>query len=142
MSTNVRLQLINSGHVDYINAIVHDDERNIPTYYFRVKNNVEAPVYYDILLNDVSASEAGDGCSDGTLFTREELDYELKLDNKVLRTGTLSDLKENILDSNEMENVGVNDYSIRIYLNEKAKNTLDRHYHYTITLRERNEITS
>lgn len=137
LSTNVRIELINSGHVDYINAIVHDDEKNIPTYYFRVKNSVGLPVYYDILINDVSPSQANDGCSDETLFTRGELDYELKLDNKVLKTGTLSDLKDNILDSNEIENTGVNDYSLRIYLNENAKNTLDKHYHYTITLREK-----
>ena len=137
LANNVRVELVNSGHVDYINAIVNDDERNIPTYYFRVQNFVETPVYYDVLINDVKPSEAKDGCSDGTLFTREELDYELKLDNKVIRTGTLSELKDNILDSNELETIGVKDYSIRIYLNENAKNSLDKHYHYTISLREK-----
>ena len=90
LATNVRIELINSGHVDYINAIVHDDERNIPTYYFRVKNSVEKPVYYDVLLNDVSASEACDGCSDETNFQKEEIDYELKIDNNIIRRGTMS----------------------------------------------------
>ena len=137
LAQNVRLELINKGRINYINAIPNDDEENIPTYYFRVKNSVDVPIEYEILIKDVSASEVGDGCSDATLFKREELKYELKRDNKVIASGKLSDLNNDVLDRTKMDGKMINDYSLRVWLNEEVLTTsLSKHYHYVINLKE------
>lgn len=136
VKANVRLELINSGRVNYIDAVPEDNESDIPTYYFRVKNNVDTSINYEIIITDVNAYDANDGCTDALMFKRDELEYELKLDNKVIRSGLLSDIKSNILDDNKINGVGVNDYSLRIWLAKDTKTSFDRHYHYIINLRE------
>ena len=132
----IRLELINNGGINYINAVVNDLEENIPNYYFRVKNNTDDNINYEIILQTVSPREVNDGCSDGTLFNSNELNYELKLDNKIIKTGVLSSLSNSILDGNNVKGNSINDYSLRIWLNEKATDTLSKHYHYIVSIRE------
>ena len=132
----VRLELINNGGINYINAVPEDLEENIPTYYFRIKNNSLEDVKYDIFLQSVSPSDVNDGCSEGMIFSTTELNYELKLDNKVIKKGVLSSLNNNILDNNVVSGDSINDYSLRIWLNEKADDSLLKHYHYIVSIRE------
>ncbi len=132
----VRLELINNGGINYINAVPDDLEENIPTYYFRIKNNASDSIKYDIFLQNVSPSEANDGCSEGMIFSTSELNYELKLDNKTIKSGVLSSLNNNVLDNNTVSGNSINDYSLRIWLNEKAEENLLKHYHYIVSIRE------
>ena len=132
----VRLELINNGGINYINAVPDDLEENIPTYYFRVKNNASESIKYDIFLQNVSPSEVNDGCSDGMIFSTSELNYELKLDNKTIKSGVLSSLNNNALDNNIVSGNSINDYSLRIWLNESAEDNLLKHYHYIVSIRE------
>lgn len=137
LSKNVRLEIINNGKINYINAIPNDDKDIIPTYYFRVRNNVDVPLSYEIYLTDINPSNVNDGCTESTSFKREELNYELKLDNKVISQGALSSLKDDILDVQNLEGTKVNDYSLRIWINEKNKTSLGKHYHYVVNIREK-----
>ncbi len=132
----IRYELINNGGINYINAVPNDLEANIPTYYFRVKNNINDAIKYEIFLQNVSPSEVNDGCSDGMIFASSELNYELKLDNRVISTGNLSTLTNNVLDNNRVLGNSVNDYSLRIWLNESASTNLLKHYHYIVSIRE------
>ncbi len=131
----VKLELINNGGINYINAIPNDIESNIPTYYFRVRNNVDEEINYEITLDDVGPDKVNDGCNNSMLFQRDQLNYELKLDNKVIKSGVLSELGK-ILDSNKIQPNTVNDYSIRIWLNDNAGENLLKHYHYIVNIRE------
>ena len=132
----VRLELINNGGINYINAVPNDLDENIPTYYFRIKNNSNDSIKYDIFLQNVSPSEVNDGCSDGMIFSTSELNYELKLDNKTIKSGVLSSLNNNVLDNNVVLGNSINDYSLKISLNEKAEENLLKHYHYIVSIRE------
>ena len=132
----VRYELINNGGIDYINAVPNDLEANIPNYYFRVKNNSNDEIKYEIFLKKVNPNEVNDGCSTDMLFTESELNYELKLDNRVIKSGILSSLKNNILDNNKVLGKSINDYSLRIWLNESASSNLLKHYHYIVDIRE------
>ena len=136
LTKNVRLEIINNGRTNYINAVPNDDENVIPVYYFRVKNYVDVPLSYEIYLQDVSPTEAGDGCSWETAFTRNDLDYELKLDNKVVSSGKLSELKKDVLDRQRLDGTDTLDYSLRIWVNKDVIHTLGRHYHYVVNIRE------
>ena len=132
----VRLELINNGGINYVNAVPNDVEENIPTYYFRIKNNSNDDIKYDIFLQNVNPSDVNDGCDTNTTFSSDELNYELKLDNRVIKSGVLSMISNGILDNNKVSGDSINDYSLRIWLNDKADKSLLKHYHYTISIRE------
>ena len=85
LSNNVRLQLLNNGPVTYINAVPNDDAGNIPTYYFRVKNNISTDVEYTLVFNEILPSEVNDGCDNEKFLKKNELSYVLTLDNKIIR---------------------------------------------------------
>ena len=140
LDKNVRIELVNNGNVDYINAIPNDDEEKIPTYYFRIKNGVDVIVNYNVYIKDVSAKDVNDGCTDEMLFKRDELRYELKFDNRVIKTGLLSELNNNLLDTNKVDRMGFNDYSLRIWLDDETQASLAKHYHYIVYIEEKNEI--
>ena len=132
----VRFELINNGGINYINAVVNDLEENIPVYYFRVKNNINENINYEIYLEDVNPSIVKDGCSENMLFTRDQLNYELKLENRVIKSGVLASLNKNVLDVNVIPGNSINDYSLRIWLNDHAEEDIQKHYHYIVNIRE------
>lgn len=142
VSSNARLELLNNGAINYINAMPNDSDNVIPTYYFRVKNNLNMKASYELVLDEISPSAAGDGCTSATFFQKNELMYELKLDNKLIKSGRLSTLKDNLLDSNVVSGNSTNDYSLRIFIANDTDNSLQKHYHYVVNLKESNESVS
>ena len=139
---NVRLQLLNNGPVTYINAVPNDAAENIPIYYFRVKNNFSTDAKYSLIFNEINPSNVGDGCSIQNYLNKNELMYVLTLDNKVIKQGKLSELSNNILDCNTINGNTVNDYSLKVYLEDNATETLKKHYHYSVILKAQDEENS
>ncbi len=127
------VELINSGSISYVNANTLDDEDAIPTYYFSVKNHSDKDYNYVILLED---SEGNDGCTPSTRLKRNELEYELTLDNEIIKTGGLNTLTNNVLDSNIIPINGTNDYSLRIKLKDNDTGYENKHFHYIINMKE------
>jgi len=142
ISDNMRLQLLNNGPVTYINAVKDDLDENIPVYYFRVKNNKDKDISYTLLFNEISPIEAGDGCSSSNYLTKDELLYELYLDNRLIKSGKLSSLTNNVLDVNTIKGNSTNVYSLRVYISGDTFDTLKKHYHYSVDLKEENEKNS
>ena len=128
------VELINTGNINYINATNTDSDSVIPVYYFSVKNKSNKDYNYIISLED---SEGNDGCSNATKLTRSELEYELKMDNKTIKTGGLETLSNNILDSNIVKSGTTNDYSIRIKIKADTTDYQDKHFHYVINMKEK-----
>ncbi len=128
------VELINSGNINYVNANAFDDENMIPTYYFSVKNHSDRDYNYIILLED---TEGKDGCTEATRLTRNELEYELTLDNEVIKAGDLSLLDKNILDSNIIKVNETHDYSFKLRIKENAENYEGKHFHYIINMKEK-----
>ncbi len=124
----------NSGPIYYVNASVDDDDKVIPKYYFRVKNSAKKDYEYNLYLED---SEGKDGCSSGTRFKRSDLQYELKLDNKVVKSGGLDTLENNLLDSRKVSKDSINDYSLKVWLKDDYVGKEQLHYHYIVTLKEK-----
>lgn len=128
------VELNNTGNIDYVNAKEEDNDSIIPVYYFSVKNKTNKDFDYVIVLNN---SEGSDGCSENTRLTREELEYELKLDNKVIKKDNLGTLINNILDTNIIKANSVNDYSLKIKLKDGITNYDKKHFHYVINIKEK-----
>ena len=132
------IEIINSGKIDYINAKVGDTDDLIPVYYFRIKNNTANEIVYKILINDVSPSEAEDGCSNDTTFKRDELRYELSMKGKVISKGLLSSLVGDLLSVGMVPANSLNDYSLRVFLADTKLNDTDslkKHYHFVIDVK-------
>ena len=125
------VELINSGSIEYINAKIGDSDEVIPKYYFRIKNNMDKDYQYEVYLDDKEDS------NDASSFNRDELVYELKLDNKVIKSGLVSTLHNNLLDSNTIHGGKINDYSLRIWLNEDITNYANKHFNYVVNLKEK-----
>ena len=128
------VEFVNSGAINYINATNNDDDNIIPIYYFRVKNNDDGNSYnYTLYIENVTAN---DGCTLDTTFAREELEYELKLDNKVIKNGNLGTINNNVLDINTINKSSSNDYSLKIWLKSDITNYANKHFHYIVTMKE------
>lgn len=128
------VELVNTGNIDYINATPDDSDSIIPTYYFSVKSKSEKDFNYVITLDN---SEGNDGCTAATRLDREDLIYELRMDNKLIKTAGLETLSNNILDTNIIKANTTNDYSIRIRLKDDAKDYENKHYHFVINMKEK-----
>lgn len=128
------VELVNSGEINYLDATNKDDDSIVPIYYFRVKNNTNKD--YDYVLYFENAT-SNDGCTPSSTFSRDDLEYELKLDNKVIKKGGLDTLQNNVLDINTITSKGVNDYSLKVRLKESVTDYSDKHFHYIVTMKEK-----
>ena len=128
------VELLNTGSTSYNEAKVDDTDSSIPTYYFSVKNNSSNNFNYVILFEN---SEVNDGCTAATRLKRSELEYELRLDNKIIKTASLDTLTDNILDTNIIKVNSVNDYSLKIKLKSDAVDYQNKHFHYLINIKEK-----
>ena len=124
----------NSGPIYYVNASTSDTDDVIPKYYFRVENNTNKDYDYYLYFEN---SEGKDGCSEETRFQREDLQYELKLDNKVIKSGGLEEIQNNILDQNTIKKNSINDYSLKVWLKDTYEGSEQLHFHYKVLLREK-----
>ena len=129
LGKNIALEFINSGHIDYVNAQVNDPEEIIPTYYFRVKNNIDKVFKYEKKIKKDTKLPS--------TFSEDELMYELKLDNRVIKNGLLSSIQNNVLDANTISGNKINDYSLRIWLADNAIDDANKSYHYVVNFREK-----
>ena len=128
------VELVNTGNIDYVNAKTEDNDSIIPIYYFSVKSKSNKDFNYNIVILD---SEGNDDCSSSTRLNRNELEYELKLDNKVIKSGGLDTLANNILDDNIIKAGSVNDYSLKIKLKDTTTDYENKHFHYVINMKEK-----
>lgn len=140
LSESVRLELLNNGKSSYENAGSTDDEGMIPGYYFRVKNNLNADADYVLLLNEVNNGQ--NNSENAISYQRNELLYELKLDNKIIKKGRLSDLSNDILDSNTIPGNTTYEYSLKISVASDTDSTIEKYYYYSVDLKENNEKVS
>ena len=127
------VELINSGSTTYLNATNIDADETIPVYYFRVKNSSNKNFNYTLYFQNAVGN---DGCTEETTFNRDELEYELKLDNKVIKSGGLETISNNELDINTVAGNSVNDYSLKVKIKENFTDYENKHFHYTITMKE------
>ena len=128
------VELVNTGNIDYVNAKPIDNDSLVPTYYFSVKSHSNKDYDYVIVLENANGN---DGCSEDTLLKRDELEYELKLDNKVIKVAGLETLSNNILDTNIIKSNGVNDYSLKIRIKNGVTDYEKKHFHYVINMKEK-----
>ena len=116
---------------DYENRIIAENPK---TEFVRGVELVNTGgINYIITINEENVK---DGCSKSTRFSRDELEYELKLDNKVIKKEGLDKISNNILDTNTIKGNSINDYSLKIRLKSGITDYEEKHFHYVINLEE------
>ena len=127
------IKLINYGKTNYVNAKTEDYEGIIPIYYFSVKNSSMKEYNYTIFIEEV---DENDNCTSDMILKRNELKYELTLDNKIIKTGDLDTLPDSILDTGIIEANDRKDYSLKIQLKDDIMDYENKHYHYVVNIKE------
>lgn len=134
--SNVTIQLDDENNVIDENGLIpldDDTARTLTPYEFRVNNNSENDYTYNVLLEDSIISDDVTYRSK-ELLSRSQLRYQLTLNGEVIKTGNLSDIKNNILDTRVISASKTNNYQLRIYLAESSQNTnwQNKYYHFDV----------
>lgn len=134
--SSVTIQLDDDNNViDEEGLIPLDDDtaRTLAPYEFRILNTSDNDYIYDILLEDSIISDDAT-YSSKELLSRSQLRYQLTLNGDVIKTGNLSDIKNNILDTRVISASKTNNYQLRIYLAETAFDTnwQNKYYHFDV----------
>lgn len=107
----------------------------VPSYKFKVINNGDSEKNYTLLIEDITANLVDDGCTEDNLLSRNDLKYQLTLNDKVIKEDFLSNITDNILDTRNIESKKSNAYSLKVYIHEDAKDWIGKHYHYKVVLK-------
>ena len=129
--------LTDSGNSLYIDDAESTDEENINDvipYIFKINNKGNKNGDYTLYIEDLPLNSINDGCTSSTLLTRDQLKYQLKLNDKIIKEDYLSNIKDNILDKRNIVANGENNYELRIYIHDEAEDWTGKHYHYRVVL--------
>lgn len=89
-------------------------------YIFKVENSGNAKGLYQLIIKDVSESN----------IKREDLDYALYLDEKMVKEGHLNDIKNDILYEYFIDKETIQEYKLYIWANKEQKE--DSVYEYKL----------
>ena len=123
------------------NMIPMSDEEGakITPYRFTIKNSGDDKIgdIYRVLIEDVEIKD-DPTYESKSLLSRNQLKYQLLMNNKLIKKGKLSDIKNNILDERNIEKAKENRYELRIYLGTDTINTdwQGKYYHYKINIQK------
>ncbi len=114
---------------------------SLTPYEFTVTNSSDNDSVYNVLLEDSIISDDAT-YSSKELLSRNQLRYQLSLNGKVIKSGDLDEIKNNILDTRSIAPSQVNNYQLRIYVAEDAQNTewQNKYYHFEIKVQMEEEI--
>ena len=93
--STIEISLSDEGKVNLIEqSPINDSESNIvEPYIFKVKNNGDKDITYQLLIEDYVSD------ANKKLLSRKNLNYSLMLGNDVIKSDNLSNVENNILDT-------------------------------------------
>ena len=141
-SVNVNLSNYNNT-INESNFIPLDDEtaKGVTPYEFTVNNNSEADSSYEVLLEDSIISDDST-YSNKDLLSRNQLKYYLSLNGQIIKSGYLSDLKNNVLDTRVISSSQFNNYQLRIYVPENVQDSVwqNKYYHFNVRVEMKEDL--
>ncbi len=140
----VTIQIDDSNNtIDESGLIPLDDEEalNLTPYEFTIKNNSAKDAVYNVLIEDSIISDDST-YSNKVLLSRKQLKYQLVLNDIVINSGSLSDVKNNVLDTRSIAVNQVNNYQLRVYVSENAVNTnwQNKYYHFDVRVQMEEDL--
>ena len=126
-------------HLNGVNVTFEEtkeDAGDTPSYRFKIENKKVNDANYILYIEDTPYNMVSDGCTIDTTLTRAELNYQLKLNGKVIKTGNMLTITDNVLDERLIVPDSVNTYELQVWINDTAVDWQSKHYHYQVTLQE------
>lgn len=105
---------------------------DIESYHFTIRNKSDNDVKYQLLIEDF----VDDKNETQSILSRKYLKYELSLNNEVIKTDMLSNVKNNIIDTREVSSRSSNQYSLKVWVvgNLNDNYWMDKYYSYNIAV--------
>ena len=105
-------------------------------YDFQVKNNGDVDTMYQVLIEEVELSNKK-GYSKSELLSRNQLNYELRLNGKVIAGGSMADIKDNIIDKRMVPVTKTNKYKLKVWIPQSAGKTnwSNKYYRYKVNIK-------
>lgn len=120
--SNLEVSFIDRGEV-----VVDPEELRDPSlvqpYQFTIINKGDDAVKYKIVLQDNSKDKNG--------IARKNVKYELTLNKKIIQSGSLNQIEDDILDTRVISLQGVNSYSLKVWI-DYGDDLEDKSYNYSL----------
>ncbi len=101
----------------------------VPNYKFSVKNVNDFKSRYEVVYKE-------QGISGKQKLSKSQLTYQLILNGKIIKKGNLADLKNDVLDDRYIMPNTNNQYELKVYISESAKDTAwqNKSYAYKVDI--------
>lgn len=106
-----------------------EEAESVPNYKFSVKNVNDFKSRYEVVYKEQEVSGK-------QKLSKNQLAYQLILNGTVIKKGKLSDLKNNVLDDRYIMPNNNNQYELKVYISESAKDTVwqNKSYAYKVDI--------
>lgn len=124
----------NGNYIKDSNLLPFTDEEaeQLKSYKFKIKNNSDIDVTYELLLQDIILNDESKKA-----LTRNQLRYQLILNNNIIAKDNMKSIKQNIIDKRVVKKQGTNNYEIKIWIAQQAYKTdwMNKYYKYKIIVK-------
>lgn len=122
----------NRVYATYSELVV--DPNKVEGYEFSVENKGLSSAKYRIKFVEVSPKVVNDGCNSKSVFKANELDYQLFVNDSLIREGNLSSVVNTTLNEQSISVDTKDKYELKVWLNDDLTNSHGKHYHYKVEL--------
>ena len=128
---NIQIQKENE-HVtinENLFPMTKEESKIVPSYKFSVKNVNSLKSHYEVVYKEISSNT-------GNTLSKKQLNYQLMLNGKIIKEDNLGNLKNNILDERCIMANQTNNYELKIYIADTAKDSdwQNKTYTYTVNI--------
>ena len=137
--SSVEISLNDQGKgvmLDQVIPIQDYEVEKLKGYDFQVKNNGDIDTMYQVLIEEVELSNKK-GYSKSELLSRNQLNYELRLNGKVIAGGSMADIEDNIIDKRMVPVTKTNKYKLKVWIPQSAGKTnwSNKYYRYKVNIK-------
>lgn len=130
------LVMVDIKGVNATNEESKDNGTESPSYLFRIENRKTGSTSYNLYIEDTPYNLVNDGCTMETTLSRSDLSYQLKMNDRIIKQGLMSEIEDNLLDTRSINIDVSNEYELIVWINENAVDWEGKHYHYQVSLEE------
>ncbi len=108
--------------------------KQVTPYVFSITNTGTVTGTYRLIFKEQSPDIANDGCTPYNQLRKDQMKYQLILNQIPIAFGNLGDLENDILDLRKILPKEKNYYQLRVWIDQDqlGEDVINRHFHYTV----------